>query len=61
MYIVKHFLQNYTSIKNIPIKNISGTSLVIRWLRVHLAMKQTGVRVLVGELRSPTATEQQSL
>ena len=34
-------------IRNAP----SGTSLVIQWLKVHLAMQGTRVRSLVGELR----------
>ena len=29
-----------------------GTSLVVQWLRIHLAMEGTLVRPLVGELRS---------
>ena len=34
------------------IKVILGTSLVVRWLRIHLPMQGTRVRSLVGELRS---------
>ena len=29
-----------------------GTSLVVQWLRIHLPMQGTGVRSMVGELRS---------
>ena len=29
-----------------------GTSLVVQWLRVHLAVQGTQVQPLVGELRS---------
>ena len=29
-----------------------GTSLVVQWLRIRLPMQGTGVRSLVGELRS---------
>ena len=29
--------------------NISGTSLVVQWLRIHLPMQGTRVRVLVQE------------
>ena len=29
-----------------------GTSLVVQWLRIHLAMQRTWVRFLVRELRS---------
>ena len=29
-----------------------GTSLVVQWLRIHLAMKGTWVQPLVGEPRS---------
>ena len=30
----------------------SGTSLVVQWLRIHLAMQGTKVQSLVEELRS---------
>ena len=33
------------------LKGIPGTSLVVQWLRIYLAMQQTWVRSLVGELR----------
>ena len=36
------------------IKNYSttGTSLVVQWLRICLAMQETWVRSLIGEVRS---------
>ena len=34
------------------IKVITGTSLVVQWLRIHLPMQGTWVQSLVGELRS---------
>ena len=33
-------------------KKITGISLVVQWLRIHLAMQGTQVQSLVGELRS---------
>ena len=34
------------------IKNIWGTSLVVQWLKIHLAMQETWVQSLSGEQRS---------
>ena len=31
---------------------VTGTSLVVQWLRIHLAVQGTRVQSLVGELRS---------
>ena len=33
------------------IKGDRGTSLLVPWLRIHLAMQGTRVQTLVGELR----------
>ena len=33
---------------------VSGTSLVVRWLRIHLATQETWIRSLVQELGSHT-------
>ena len=38
--------------KSKAIKNSTGTSLVVQWLRIHLAMQGMQVQSLVGELGS---------
>lgn len=35
-------------------KEVMGTSLVLRWLRIHLATQGMRVQSMVGELRSHT-------
>ena len=37
---------------NIDINVCVWTSLMVQWLRIHLAMQGTWVRPLIGELRS---------
>ena len=41
-----------TNKKKIKKKSTNGSSLVIQWLRIRLAMQRTGVQSLVRELRS---------
>ena len=38
-----------------------GTSLVVQWLRIHLAMHGTRVQSLIRELKTPHAVVQLSL
>ena len=40
------------SVGSAGFKSGGGTSLVIQWLRIHLAMQEMHVQSLVGELRS---------
>ena len=47
-YCKSTILQFFKKFKKI----LSGTSLVVQWLRIHLPMQGTWVRSLVGELRS---------
>ena len=38
--------------RNLNSKGHEGTSLVLKWLRIHFAMQEKGVQTLVEELRS---------
>ena len=48
---------SHTEIK----KLYAGSSLVIQWLRIHLAMQGTQVQILLGRTKIPHAVEQLSL
>ena len=54
---LKHLNFIFSQFKRLEVQdqNVNrGTSLVVQWLRIHLAMQGIQVRSLVGELRSHT-------